>query len=45
MYHVVHVSYTYGLSGEGGEDGDRKEGSEIPGGWERMEISWPLVCR
>ena len=22
-----------------------KEGSELPGGWERVEIAWPLVCR
>ena len=21
------------------------EGSEIPGGWESVEIAWPLVCR
>ena len=29
----------------GGEDGDGKEGSELPGGWGRMEIAWPLACR
>ena len=22
-----------------------KEGSELPGGWERVEVAWPLVCR
>ena len=22
-----------------------KDGSEIPGGWKRMEIAWPLVYR
>ena len=22
-----------------------KKGSEIPGGWERVNIAWPLVCR
>ena len=32
-------------SDEGGEDRDGKEGSEIPGGWERGEIAWPLVDR
>ena len=29
----------------GGEDGDGKERSEISGGWKRVEIAWPLVCR
>ena len=29
---------------EGGEDEDGKEGSELSGGWERMKITWPLVC-
>ena len=28
-----------------GENGDRKERSEIHGGGERMEKTWPLVCR
>ena len=23
---------------------DGKEGSELPGGWERVETDWPLVC-
>ena len=27
------------------EDGGWKEGREIPGVWERVEIVWPLVCR
>ena len=22
-----------------------RRGSEIPGGWERVENTWPLVCR
>ena len=46
MYHVpLAVQYTYGWSDKGGEDGDGKEGSEIPGEWETIEIAWPLVCR
>ena len=24
---------------------DGKEGSELPEGWDRVEIAWPLVCR
>ena len=35
----------YGWSYEGGEDRDGKEGSELHGGWERVEIARPLVCR
>ena len=35
----------YGRSDEVVEDGDRKEDSEIPGGWKRVEITWALVCR
>ena len=31
--------------GDEDEDGDGKEGSEIPGGWVRVKIAWPLVCR
>ena len=27
------------------EDRDGKKGSELPKGWERVEIAWPLVCR
>ena len=27
------------------EDGDGKDGIELQGGWERVEIAWPLVCR
>ena len=46
MYHVpLALQCIYGWSDEGGEDGDGKEGSEIPGGWERVVIAWPLVCR
>ena len=45
MYHVpLAVQCIYGWSEES-EDGYEKEGSEIPGGWERMEIAWPLVFR
>ena len=35
----------YRRSDEGGENGDGKEGSEISGGGEIVEIAWPLVCR
>ena len=27
------------------DDGDGKEESEISGGWESVEITWPFVCR
>ena len=44
MYHVpLAVQCIYGWSGEEGEDVDGKEGSESHGGWERVEIAWPLV--
>ena len=40
VYHVpLAVQCIYGWSNEGGEDGDGKEGSELPGGWERVEIA------
>ena len=29
---------------DGGEDGDGKDGSELPGGWERVEVAWPLYA-
>ena len=46
MYHVsLAVQCIYGWSDEGGEDGDGKEGSELPGEWERVKIAWSLVCR
>ena len=46
MYHdSLAVQCTYGWSNEGGEDGDVKEGSELPGGWERVEIALNLVRR
>ena len=46
VYHVtLAVQCIYGWSDEGGEDGDGKEGNKIPGGWERVEIAWPIVCR
>ena len=39
MYHVsLVVQCIYGLSEKGSEDGDGKEGGELPGGWERVEI-------
>ena len=45
-YHSsLAVQCIYGRSDEVGEDGDGKERSQIPGGWKRMEIAWPLVCR
>ena len=41
MYHVpLAVQCIYGCSDEGGEDRDRKEANEIPGGGERVEITW-----
>ena len=40
MYHVpLAVQCIYGWSNEGSEDGDGKEGSELPEGWERVEIA------
>ena len=45
MYHVpLAVQCIYGWSNGGGEDGDGKEGSEPIGGWERVEIAWPLYA-
>ena len=40
----LSVQCLYGRSDEGGEDGDEEEGSELSGGWERVEIAWPFVC-
>ena len=31
------------MDDKGGENGDAKEGSKIPGVWKRMEIAWSLV--
>ena len=46
VYHVpLAFRCIYGCSIEGGEDGNRKERNEIPGGGERLEIACPLVCR
>ena len=46
MYHVsLAFQCIYGLSDEGDEDMDGKEGSELPGGWKRVGIAWPLVGR
>ena len=46
MYHVsLAVQCIYGWSDEEGKDGDEREGNELFGGWERMEIALPLVCR
>ena len=43
VYHVsLALQCIYGWSDEDGADG--KEGSELPGGWERVETDWPLVC-
>ena len=42
---VDSVLCIYGWRDEGGENGDWKEKSEFPGGWERGEIAWPVVCR
>ena len=40
MYHVpLAVQCIYERSDEGGDDGDGKEGSEIPGGWEKVKIA------
>ena len=39
MYRVLLALYCiYGCSDEGVENGDMKEGSEIPGGGDRVEI-------
>ena len=38
------VHCIYGWSDEGDEDGDGKEGSELPGGWERVEIAGLLYA-
>ena len=46
MYHVsLAVQCIYGWSDERGEDGNGKDGSELPGEWERVKIAWSLVCR
>ena len=46
MYHIsLVVQYAYGWSEKGGEDGNGKEGSELSGGWERVKIAGPLVCK
>ena len=46
MYHVpLAFQCIYERSDEIGENEDGKEGSEIPGGRERVKITWPLVCR
>ena len=43
MYHIsLAVQCIHGWS-DGGEDGNGKEGSELPGGWERVDIAWPLI--
>ena len=46
MYHVpLTFQCIYGRSEEGGENGDTKKGSEIPGGREGVKIIWLLVGR
>ena len=44
IYIYIYI-YIHGWSDEGGEDGDGMERSELPEGWERVEIACPLVCR
>ena len=44
MYYVpLAVQCIYGWSDEGGEDGDGKEWSELPGGRERVKIAWQMT--
>ena len=43
MYHVpLALQCLCGCSDEGGENGDREEGSEIPGRGKRVEFAWTL---
>ena len=45
MYHIsLAVQCIYRWSDEGGEDVDGKEGSELHGGWERVEMSGLLYA-
>ena len=45
MHHVpLAFQCIYGYSDERGENGDGKEGSDIPGGWERMEIDLRVMA-
>ena len=40
VYHIpLAVQCIYGWSDECGEDADRREGSELNGRWERVEIA------
>ena len=41
----VPSSGIYGRNDERGENRDEEEESEIPGGGDRVEIAWPLVCK
>ena len=46
MHHVpLGVQCIYEWSDEEDEDGDGKDGNEIPGGWERVKIALSLVCK
>ena len=46
MHHVpLAIQRIYVWRNEVGEGGDGKEGSELPGGSERLENACPLVCR
>ena len=46
MYHATLVFQgIYGRSDGKGENGDGNEGSDIPVGRERVNITWPLECR
>ena len=40
----MDIQCIYGWSDEGGEAEDGKEENEISGGWERVEITWPLYA-
>ena len=35
----------YGRSDESGKNGDGEDGSEVYGGKERVDITWPFVCK
>ena len=40
MYHILLAfKYIYGSSDEESEDGDGKEGDEVPGGWKRVNTT------
>ena len=46
MYHVsLALPFICGRIDEGSGNGDVEEGSEISGGRDKVETTWPLVCR